>query len=105
MKDKVLFGTTLTIILVLMGLLAVMDMGRNQLEKRISSLEIDLKVCQGHKEVNWANYKACQKNLEKCKERKSLAERLKSMTLQDVIEDVQEIDQMVKAFVKKQKRP
>lgn len=80
-----------------------MDIGRMQLEKRIASLDIDLKVCQGHKEVNWANYKACQGKLEKCRERKPLPERLKNMTLQDVIDDVREIDQMVKAFVERQK--
>lgn len=81
------------------------DSRGNKLAVRVAELKTELKICKSHKEANWNNYQACRGELEKRKERKPLTERLKNLTLQDVVEDVQEIDRMVKAFVKKQRRP
>jgi hydroxylamine reductase (hybrid-cluster protein) len=110
-RNRLLIGAATAVVI---GFLSLIIVGsykggvwvnkRDKLEARIAALQTDFKICQARADINWNAYLVCQNKLEECRERKPLAERLKNMTLQDVITDVQELDQIVKAFVKKQRR-
>jgi len=96
MKDRTTFGVMMAIIIFLICIIAFQQFGHNQLEKRTIALEMDLKICQGHRDTNLSNYQACESKLKECERPKPLEERLKNLTLQDVITHVRELQEMVK---------
>lgn len=99
--EKGILGVVFVCVVGLIVILMVISDKASDAKERVKDLEIDLKICQEKRDENWVSYKVCEEDLAKCKERKPLEERLKNMTLQDVIADVQEIQQMVQAFTEK----
>ena len=76
------------------------------LKKQIADLESELQIYKDLEQVHKNNYTSCQSELSEClkvyecKERKPLPERLKKLTLQDVIDDIVEMQGMVEQFNK-----